>query len=44
MFATDSFLSAEVTYRTDRVRRGWASQRPPVTRRRTKSVETSDAR
>ncbi len=28
MFATDSFLSAEVTYRADRIRRGWGNHRP----------------
>ena len=30
MFATDSFMNAEVTYREGRVRRGWATQRPPL--------------
>ncbi|HXH79426.1 hypothetical protein [Nocardioides sp.] len=44
MFATDSFLSAEVTYRADRVRRDWASHRPPVVRRRKKDSETPTPR
>lgn len=43
MFATDSFLNAEVAYRADRVRREWASLRT-VTNRRKKDAETPAAR
>ncbi|MCW2833833.1 MAG: hypothetical protein JWN68_1786 [Nocardioides sp.] len=44
MFATDSFLRAEVTYRAARVRRDWASHRPPVVRRRKRDSETPTPR
>jgi hypothetical protein len=43
MFATDSFMNAEVTYREDRVRRGWATQRPTVVSRRRRAKD-ADAR
>ena len=44
MFATDSFLSAEVTYRANQVRRDWDSHRPPMVSRRKKNAETPTAR
>ena len=44
MFATDSFLSAEVSYRADRVRRDWGSHHRPVLSRRTKDAPNRSAR
>jgi hypothetical protein len=34
MFATDSFMNAEVTYREGRVRRDWSARREVVAARR----------
>ncbi|WP_310529063.1 hypothetical protein [Nocardioides sp.] len=38
MFATDSFMNAEVTYREGRVRRQWSSRRSN-TANRTKAAD-----
>lgn len=39
MFATDSFMNAEVTYREGRVRRGWSGRRFKAATRRTSDDE-----
>lgn len=45
MFATDSFMNAEVTYREGRVRRDWGGHRElAAARRAAKSAERADAR
>lgn len=39
MFATDSFMNAEVTYREGRVRREWSGRRFRAEQRRVKDAE-----
>lgn len=39
MFATDSFMNAEVTYREGRVRREWSGRRFKAEKRRMKDAE-----
>lgn len=40
MFATDSFMNAEVTYREGRVRREWSGRRFDAVNRRKKDAVT----
>ena len=39
MFATDSFMNAEVTYREGRVRREWSGRRFKAATRRTRDLD-----
>lgn len=44
MFAMDSFIKAEVTYREDRVRRNWIHRQVVAEQRRSEDVERRTAR
>lgn len=42
MFSTDSFMNAEISYRTDRVRRDWGNRRELAVAKR--AAKRADAR
>lgn len=44
MFTTDSFLNAEVTYRTDKLRRDWGGRRVRLLKGRGEDDQTPAAR